>query len=180
MLEGYIFTSMKNFNKSIFEKIQHRSFTFKPVVFVGLFFLSVSAFSYNSDIQQCVDKIDPAERLSCYDSFFKEKKPKQEALIIPKKQEAIKIDEQKEKDYGLEKPKEDFSLTAKIVNVSKRGNYKIYINLDNNQTWRSVKDFYDRVPVSKGQTVSISEGFISGYVMKVEGKKTSLRVRRVK
>ena len=80
----------------------------------------------------------------------------------------------------LEKPKENFSITAKIVNVSKPGDYKIYINLENNQTWRSVKDFYDRAPVSKGQTVSISEGFISGYVMKVEGKKTSLRVRRVK
>ncbi len=137
-------------------------------------------FSYNSDIQKCADTIDAAERLSCYDSIFKENKPIKEAPIIPKKQEAIKIYEQKTKDYGLEKPKEDFSIAAKIVDVSKRGNYKIYINLDNNQTWRSVKDVYDRAPVSKGQTVSISEGFMSGYVMKVEGKKTSLRVRRVK
>ena len=126
------------------------------------------------------DPIDHVKAPTIFTSIFKEKKPMQEALIIPKKKVAIKIDEQKEKDYGLEKPKEDFSITAKIVNVSKRGNYKIYINLDNNQTWRSVKDFYDRAPVSKGQTVSISEGFISGYVMKVEGKKTSLRVRRVK
>ena len=177
---------MKNFNKLIFKEIQRGSFKFKPIVFVGLFFLSIPAFSYSSDIQQCVDTIDPAKRLSCYDSIFKENKenkenkPMQEALIIPKKQETIKIDEQKEKDYGLEKPKEDFSITAKIVNVSKRGNYKIYINLDNNQTWRSVKDIYDRAPVSNGQTVTISEGFMSGYVMKVEGKKTSLRVRRVK
>ena len=74
----------------------------------------------------------------------------------------------------------DSSITAKIVNVNKRGNYKIYITLDNDQTWRSVKDIYDRTPVKKGQTVSISEGFMSGYVMKVQGKKTSLRVRRVK
>jgi hypothetical protein len=64
--------------------------------------------------------------------------------------------------------------------VNKRGNYKIYITLDNDQTWRSVKDIYDRTPVKKGQTISISEGFMSGYVMKVQGKKTSLRVRRVK
>ena len=89
-------------------------------------------------------------------------------------------DEQKKKDYGLKKPKDDFSITAKILNVNKRGNYKIYITLDNDQVWRSVKDIYDRIPVSNGQTVTISEGFMSGYVMKVAGKKTSLRVRRVK
>ncbi len=100
--------------------------------------------------------------------------------IIPKKIAAIKIDEQKKKDYGLAKPKEDFSITSKIANVNKRGNYKIYITLENDQVWRSVKDIYDRTPVSKGQKVTISEGFMSGYVMKVEGKKTSLRVRRVK
>ena len=84
------------------------------------------------------------------------------------------------KDYGFAKPKDDFSITSKIVNVNKRGNYKIYITLKNDQIWRSVKDIYDRNPVSSGQTVTISEGFMSGYVMKVEGKKTNLRVRRVK
>ena len=91
-----------------------------------------------------------------------------------------KTDEQEKKDFGLEKPNDEFSITSKIVNVNKRGNYKIYITLENDQIWRSVKDIYDRALVSKGQTVIISQGFISGYVMKVEGKKTSLRVRRVK
>ena len=159
---------MNNFNKS------------KSIFVVGLFFLSMLAFSYNSDIQKCIDIADPSARLSCYDALFQEKKSIKEVIIIPEKIEVIKIDEQKKKDYGLEKPKEDFSINAKIVNVKKRGNYKIYITLDNDQTWRSVKDIYDRTPVSKGQTVSISEGFMSGYVMKVEGTKTSLRVRRVK
>ena len=91
-----------------------------------------------------------------------------------------KLDNTNNNDYGLEKPKDDLSITAKIINVNKRGSYKIYITLDNKQTWRSVKDIYDRIPVNEGQTVSISKGFISGYVMKVEGKKVSLRVRRVK
>jgi len=166
---GYIFIIMNNSNK------------FKPIpALAGLFFLSMPAFSYNPEIQKCIDIVNPTKRLSCYDAVFQENKPIKEALIIPKKQEVIKTDEQKKEDYGLEKPKDDFSITAKIVNVNKRGNYKIYITLDNNQTWRSVKDIYDRTPVSKGQTVSISEGFMSGYVMKVEGKKISLRVRRVK
>ena len=150
-------------------------------VFVsGLILFSIPAFSSNSDIQKCIDIADPSGRLDCYDTLFQESKSTQEIITIPKKTEVVKIDEQKKKDYGLKKPKDDFSITAKILNVNKRGNYKIYITLDNGQVWRSVKDIYDRAPVSKGQKVSISEGFMSGYVMKVDGKKTSLRVRRVK
>ena len=150
-------------------------------VFVsGLILFSIPAFSSNSDIQKCIDIADPSSRLNCYDALFQENKSIKEVTRIPEKTEVITIDEKKTKDYGLEKPKEDFSITAKIVNVKKRGNYKIYITLDNDQIWRSVKDIYDRTPVNKEQTVSISEGFMSGYVMKVQEKKTSLRVRRVK
>ena len=152
----------------------------KSTFLVGLFFISMSAFSFNPEVQKCTDEDDPSARLSCYDALFQENKSIKEVTRIPEKTEVITIDEKKTKDYGLEKPKEDFSITAKIVNVKKRGNYKIYITLDNDQIWRSVKDIYDRTPVNKGQTVSISEGFMSGYVMKVQGKKTSLRVRRVK
>ena len=152
----------------------------KSTFLVGLFFISMSAFSFNPEAQKCIDVDDPSARLSCYDALFQENKSIKEVTRIPEKTEVITIDEKKTKDYGLEKPKENFSITAKIVNVKKRGNYKIYITLDNDQIWRSVKDIYDRTPVNKGQTVSISEGFMSGYVMKVQGKKTSLRVRRVK
>ena len=159
---------MNNFNKATF------------IFVAGLFFLSIPAFSYNLDMQKCIDITDPSARLNCYDALSQENKSIQGTKIIPKKTEVKKIDEQKKKDYGLEKPKDDLSVTAKILNVNKRGNYKIYITLDNDQVWRSVKDIYDRAPVSNGQTVTISEGFISGYVMKVAGKKTSLRVKRVK
>ena len=150
------------------------------VFLAGLFFLSMQAFSYDSDIQNCIDISDPSARLSCYDAIFQKNKSIEEAKITPKKIEAIKPDEQKKKDFGMEKPKEYTSITAKIVDVNKRGNYKIYITLDNDQVWRSVESIYDRVPLRKGQTVAISEAYISGYIMKVEGKKVSLRVRRAK
>ena len=168
MLEGYIFIAMNNFYKST------------PIFVAGLFFLSMSVFSYNSDPQKCADIADPSARLSCYDALFQENKVIKEAKITSKKTTVIKTDEQEAKNYGLAKPKNDFAITSKIINVNKRGNYKIYITLENDQIWRSVKDIYDRTPVSKGQTVTISEGFMSGHVMKVEGKKTSLIVRRVK
>ena len=168
MLGGYIFITMNNFKK------------LTSVFLVGLFFLSIQAFSNDSDIQNCIDISDPSARLSCYDAIFQKNKSIEEAEITPKKIEAIKIDEQKKKDFGMEKPKEYKSITAKILDVNKRGNYKIYITLDNDQVWRSVESIYDRVPVRKGQTVTISEAYISGYIMKVEGKKVSLRVRRAK
>ena len=157
---------MNNFNK------------LTSVFFAGLFFLSISAFSYDSDIQNCIDISDPSTRLSCYDAIFQKNKSIEEVVITPKKIEAIKTDGQQNKDFGMEKPKEYTSITAKILDVNKRGNYKIYITLDNDQVWRSVESIYDRVSVRKGQTVTISEAYISGYIMKVEGKKVSLRVRR--
>ena len=151
-----------------------------PIFVAGLFFLSMPAFSYSPDAQNCADITESSARLSCYDALFQENKSIKEVKSNPEKTAVIKIDEQKKKDYGFAKPKDEFSITSKIVNVNKRGNYKIYITLKNDQIWRSVKDIYDRNPVSSGQTVTISEGFMSGYVMKVEGKKTNLRVRRVK
>ena len=157
---------MNNFNK------------LTSVFFAGLFFLSINAFPYDSDIQNCIDISDPSTRLSCYDAIFQKNKSIEEVVITPKKIEAIKTDDQQNKDFGMEKPKEYTSITAKILDVNKRGNYKIYITLDNDQVWRSVESIYDRVSVRKGQTVTISEAYISGYIMKVEGKKVSLRVRR--
>jgi hypothetical protein len=172
---------MENLKKQIIKKIYYSPLECKSfLILAGLFSLSMPALSYNSDIQKCINIADSSARLNCYDALFQENKSIQETIADPKKIEVLKMDEQKKKNYGLEKPKDDFSITAKILNVNKRGNYKIYVTLDNGQVWRSVKDIYDRTPVSKGQKVTIAEGFISGYVMKVEGKKTSLRVRRVK
>ncbi|MDG1062334.1 MAG: hypothetical protein P8P39_05430, partial [SAR86 cluster bacterium] len=100
-----------------------------PIFVVGLFFLSMPAFSYNSDPQKCADIPDPNARLHCYDTLFQESKSTQETITIPKKTEVVKTDEQKAEDYGLAKPKDDFSITSEIVKVNKRGNYKIYITL---------------------------------------------------
>jgi len=171
---------MSHINKLIFKISRTQSQPIHLLFLAGLFFLSIPVFSYDTDIQKCTDIVAPNERLSCYDAIFQEKKLTKDLTSLLKNQEAKTIDQQKENDYGLEKSTEDFSITAKITNVTNQANFKIYITLDNKQVWRSVKDFYDRAPVRKGETVSISEGFMSGYVMKVEGKKNSLRVRRIK
>tara|TARA_B100000287_G_scaffold125684_1_gene117841 strand:- start:1105 stop:1626 length:522 start_codon:yes stop_codon:yes gene_type:complete len=167
--------------KTVTEKL-HASIKLKALIlFIGSIFFGTPVSSQNLDIQNCASIIDPTARLSCYDAYFLETQTTdqpehaQKTPIVKKK-----LDTSNENNYGLEKQEDDLSITAKITNVTKTSNYKIYIDLDNKQTWRSVKDIYDRIQIKEGQTVSISKGFVSGYVMKVEGKKVSLRVRRVK
>jgi len=172
---------MNNYNKKIVAEKRHALIKLKSfILFVGLLFFVTPVFSHNPDIQSCVSITDSNARLSCYDALFQETQKIDKPEHAQKIPTVKKLDNTNENDYGLEKPQDDLSITAKIINVNKSNNYKIYISLDNKQIWRSVKDIYDRNPVNEGQIVSISRGFVSGYVMKVEGKKVSLRVRRVK
>ena len=151
------------------------------IVFAVLVFISNPVLSQSPDVQKCIDINDPSKRLDCYDKLFQSAEATNTSNISNKVDKAEKIEEAKNSnDYGLDKPKEQLSITSKIISVKKRGSFKIYIALENGQTWRSVKDIYDRIPVKQGETIIISDGFLSGHIMRVEGKKVSLRVRRIK
>jgi hypothetical protein len=154
------------------------------IVFAVLVFISNPVLSQSPNVQKCLDIDDPSKRLDCYDKLFQSAEATNTSNIsnkVDKVDKAEKIEEAKNSnDYGLDKPKEQLSITSKIISVKKRGSFKIYIVLENGQTWRSVKDIYDRNPVKQGETITISEGFLSGHIMRVEGNKVSLRVRRVK
>ena len=151
------------------------------IAFVVLVFISNPVLSQSPNVQKCLDINDPSKRLDCYDNLFQSAEVNNTSNISNKVDKAEKIEEAKNSnDYGLDKPKEQLSITSKIISVKKRGSFKIYIVLENGQTWRSVKDIYDRNPVKQGEAITISEGFLSGHIMRVEGNKVSLRVRRVK
>ena len=151
------------------------------IVFAVLVFISNPVLSQSPNVQKCLDINDPSKRLDCYDKLFQSAEVNNTSNISNKVDKAEKIEEAKNSnDYGLDKPKEQLSITSKIISVKKRGSFKIYIVLENGQTWRSVKDIYDRNPVKQGEAITISEGFLSGHIMRVEGNKVSLRVRRVK
>jgi hypothetical protein len=151
------------------------------IVFAVLVFISNPVLSQSPNVQKCLDINDPSQRLDCYDKLFQSAEAINTSNISNKVDKAEKIEEAKNSnDYGLDKPKEQLSITSKIISVKKQGSFKIYIVLENGQTWRSVKDIYDRNPVKQGETIKISEGFLSGHIMRVEGSKVSLRVRRVK
>ena len=151
------------------------------IVFAVLVFISNPVLSQSPDVQKCLDINDPSKRLDCYDKLFQSAEATNTSNISNKVDKAVNIEEAKNsKDYGLDKPKGQLSIASKIISVKKRGSFKIYIVLENGQTWRSVKDIYDRNPVKQGEAITISEGFLSGHIMRVEGNKVSLRVRRVK
>jgi hypothetical protein len=151
------------------------------IVFAVLIFISNPVLSQSPNVQKCLDINDPSKRLDCYDKLFQSAEATNTSNISNKVDKAVNIEEAKNsEDYGLDKPKGQLSIASKIISVKKRGSFKIYIVLENGQTWRSVKDIYDRIPVKQGETITISEGFLSGHIMRVEGSKVSLRVRRVK
>ena len=151
------------------------------IVFAVLVFISNPVLSQSPDVQKCIDINDPSKRLDCYDKLFQSAEATNTSNISNKVDKAVNIEEAKNsEDYGLDKPKGQLSIASKIISVKKRGSFKIYIVLENGQTWRSVKDIYDRIPVKQGETIIISDGFLSGHIMRVEGKKVSLRVRRIK
>ena len=151
------------------------------IVFAVLVFISNPVLSQSPDVQKCIDINDPSKRLDCYDKLFQSAEATNTSNISNKVDKAVNIEEAKNsEDYGLDKPKGQLSITSKIISVKKRGSFKIYIVLENGQTWRSVKDIYDRIPIKQGEAIIISDGFLSGHIMRVEGKKVSLRVRRIK
>ena len=70
-------------------------------------------------------------------------------------------------------------IIDKISEVKKLADLRLDVILENGQKWRSVEKIR-QVRLKANQNVVISEGFISGYVLKVVDKKISIRVRRIK
>ena len=89
-------------------------------------------------------------------------------------------------EFGLQKKlledSKKINLKARIISVKQLSNKKVNIQLDNGQTWKTVETL-NRGELSKlkgSNDIEINEALISGFVLKVEGKKLSIRVRRIK
>ena len=142
------------------------------------------------DASECLDIKDPALRLSCYDSLFKNEPTEEPKLITPKKKREVivtnkdkEIKKERERRFGLPKrevnKEQKIEIRDKIAKVTQLTSLRLDVTLDNDQKWRSVEKIR-QIRLKPGQEVTISEGFISGYVLKVVGKKISIRVRRIK
>ena len=167
----------------------------KKIIFSSFAALSFFSFLHaDAIVNDCTQISNDKKRLACYDSIFMEKQKEREVERtieidntppkILKKDSPPKVKVREE--FGLQKKliedSKKISLKARIASVKQLSNKKVNIQLDNGQTWRTVETL-NRGELSKlkgSNEVEINEALISGFVLKVEGKKLSIRVRRIK
>ena len=166
----------------------------KKIIFSSLASFSFFPFLYaDAMVSDCTQISNDEKRLACYDSIFMEKPKDSEVERI------IKVDKPLPKtlkedfppkakaseEFGLPtkliEDSKKISLKARITSVKQLSNKKVNIQLNNGQTWRTVETL-NRGELSKlkgSNNIEINEALISGFVLKVEGKKLSIRVRRI-
>ena len=167
----------------------------KKIIFSSLASFCFFPFLYaDAMASDCTQISNDKKRLTCYDSIFMEKPKEREVerviqidkppLKILKKDSPPQVKAREE--FGLPKKltedSKKISLKARITSVKQLSNKKVNIQLDNGQIWRTVETL-NRGELSKlkgSNDIEINEALISGFVLKVEGKKLSIRVRRIK
>lgn len=130
---------------------------------------------------------DDKKRLTCFDNYFNE-----EYLLVLNESDSLNetkeiisnSTEQEIKSFGLTKEaniktKEEFKVVSNILSVSQKLDLKLIIILENDQIWQTVEKIRD-IRLKDGYKAEISEGFLSGYALRVPEKKIKLRVRRLK
>ena len=158
--------------------------------------LLVSPFisSSEEEAKECADIEDTTQRLSCYDSLFAPQQIINSKIVITQKKQEVEIaksdkeiknevKKERKRRFGLpkrlEKEEDKVEIKDKILEVKKLADLRLDVILENGQKWRSVEKIR-QVRLKANQKVVISEGFISGYVLKGVDKKISIRVRRIK
>ena len=158
--------------------------------------LLVSPFisSSEEEAKECADIEDTTQRLSCYDSLFAPQQIINSKIVITQKKQEVEIaksdkeiknevKKERKRRFGLpkrlEKEEDKVEIKDKILEVKKLADLRLDVILENGQKWRSVEKIR-QVRLKANQKVVISEGFISGYVLKVVDNKISIRVRRIK
>ena len=159
-------------------------------LFSLLLLTSYAIFANDKEASDCAYIEDPALRLSCYDSLFRPEQIQDSKLVVTQERQEVEVVKQEEevkeerkRRFGLPKKQETeeekIEIRDKIVKITQLNSLRLDITLNNNQKWRTVEKIR-QIRLKPGQEVIISEGFISGYALKVIGKKISIRVRRIK
>ena len=147
--------------------------------------MAIAAFSMffvsaEPSLASCASIKDNTDRLSCYDNLYKATKPEDSMVhkIIPAQSKQAVVPE----NFGLKEKLNSSTpqgVSAVIKSTSSLNNGRVSINLDNGQTWRSNND-PGRLRLKPLTKVTITESRIGGFVLKAEGQKGFVRVKRVK
>ena len=149
-------------------------------LFVAFAAFSIFFVSAEPSLESCASIKDNKDRLSCYDNLYKATKPEDSMAqkIIPAQSKQAVVPE----NFGLKEKLNSSTpqgVSAVIKSTSALNNGRVSINLDNGQTWRSNND-PGRLRLKPLTKVTITESRIGGFVLKAEGQKGFVRVKRVK
>ena len=86
-------------------------------------------------------------------------------------------------DFGLEHKKEEqvekeTEIKAMVTSVDEAAYGELIISLDNGQQWRQIGS--DSMRLKEDDTIVISRGAFSSFLLKKDGKNRSIRVKRTK
>jgi len=175
-----------------------------PIAFALITFSCMIGFSANaqdtapatplSEIKKCQIIQKDKARLACFDNFAgtfvsdveagnKVVLDKASAETLMKENFGLKGDDKKDAFSGnketvdLEKPDR---VEAMVSRVEKNSTGKMRLYLENGQTWQQVDN--TRVPMKKNDqnSVIIRKTSFGSYLMRVNGRKRGIRVKRVK
>ena len=147
--------------------------------------------------ESCADIADDDKRLACYDAAARgaampaEAAPAKapiasEAVAEPSVADAPETNAETEQvaveagdDFGIKEytpdPIREY-IEATIVEVRKAGTLE-YIRLDNGQVWRELE--HSRITFKEGRRVTISEGILNSFDLKMEGQNKIVKVKRI-
>ena len=149
-------------------------------LFVAIAVFSISFVAAEPSLESCANIKDDTDRLSCYDNLYKATKLEDSMVqkTIPAQSKQAAVSE----NFGLKEKLNSSApqgVSAVIKSISALNNGRVSISLDNGQTWRS-NDDPGRLRLKPLTKVTITESRIGGFVLKAEGQKGFVRVKRVK
>lgn len=141
--------------------------------------------------QVCTDIEGDTERLACYDAKKNEAystipeveqdhpTPAEATVREPDNRAGTTIAADTPDEFGrkepFDAPKE--YIEASIVEIVTSGNLD-YLRLDNGQVWREVEDSHMRF--KEGRKVTITEGILNSFDLKMEGYNKMVKVTRIR
>ena len=150
-----------------------------------------------NDLEKCYNIQKDKDRLKCYDSFAKgfQKDVEDGSLVVV---DTAEIKKRNEESFGFEqKPETQLeqvlniqtnsdqkdakkNQTLRLSSAKKLGNKKYRFYTENGQVWDQIDATYVYIPKNQDVDVVIKKGSLGSFKLRVNGKGSSIRVKRVK
>ncbi|WP_133405732.1 hypothetical protein [Parashewanella tropica] len=152
----------------------------------AIVFSAPSFASIEAKLSQCQNINDKLDRLICYDNLAKsvnsssshssDSSPVVRSNIVQPTVSVVAPED----DFGRVKPKPDAieRLTLTVARVTKNPYGAMKISFTNNQTWKQIDS--RRFRIKKGDTVYIKKGALGSFLLGMEGRNSTIRVKREK